>query len=67
PLASTIAKSLYVYIEHRKKFTDNDQKIIDSHVDALSGIFANKITDDGGVVGSELLKTLAVLISKYGD
>lgn len=66
-LASAISKSLYVFLENKKAIKNADEAVIESHLDALKGVFANKIEGDGGELGKELLESLQQVIDKYAS
>lgn len=65
PLASAIARSLFIFIENKQALSSEDIIVMDAHIDSLNGVFTNKITDDGGTIGTEILKSLSILINKY--
>ncbi|NBO19609.1 MAG: response regulator [Proteobacteria bacterium] len=64
--ATEVATQLHQFC---RKHYDKENKyhliILEKHIQTLSVIFAQNITDDGGQVGGELLRDLARLIQKY--
>lgn len=64
--ATEVATQLHQFC---RKHYDRENKyhliILEKHIQTISVIFAQNITDDGGVVGGELMRDLARLIHKY--
>lgn len=67
PLASAVAKSMYVFLEGQEEIHGKQLKVVKAHTDALRGIFHNQFTGDGGELGMELQESLAVVIEKFSD
>jgi DNA-binding response OmpR family regulator len=64
--ASEVAQQLYNFC---RSYYDKDNKyhliILEKHIQTISVIFAQNVMDDGGQVGSDLMRDLAKLIHKY--
>jgi hypothetical protein len=65
PLATEIAKQLYLYIEMHGVIEQDERRVMLEHLNALRAIFRNELKGDGGPIGAELLQALAQLRQKY--
>jgi len=64
-LATLVAKSLEKFCNLHPNPHNDHLVVIRKHIDTLTVIFNQKIMDDGGAIGNELLDSLSKLVEKY--
>ncbi len=64
PLASEIARRLYVFCEEGYRAKADHMLVVRKHTEGLRVVIHNNIEGDGGQVGRELLATLSKLAEK---
>ncbi len=64
PLASEIARKLYVFCEEGYRAKSDHMLVVRKHAEGLSVVINKNIEGDGGVIGKELLKSLDKLAEK---
>ena len=64
PLASEIARKLYVFCEEDYRAKSDHMLVVRKHVEGLAVVMHQNIEGDGGKIGKELLKSLDKLADK---
>lgn len=64
PLASEIARKLYVFCEEGYRAKADHMLVVRKHTEGLRVVIHNNIEGDGGEIGRELLKSLNLLAEK---
>lgn len=67
PLITDFADSLYEFTGNKADITDNHVEIVKSHIDSMRAVIKNRVSGDGGEVGTALKQELANAITKYSD
>jgi len=67
PLASEIARKLYVFCEDDYRARADHMLVIRKHVEGLAVIINQNIQGDGGKIGQDLLKSLEILAEKLKE
>lgn len=65
PLMSNFADGLYDFTGVRTATSDKNVEIIKTHIDAMRVVIKDRISGDGGAIGSQLTLGLAEAIKKY--
>jgi HPt (histidine-containing phosphotransfer) domain-containing protein len=66
-LLTQVADSLYRFVADRKALTERQLAFVEAHIGVIQNIVAHKLRGDGGAVGAELLRSLAVAKAKLED
>lgn len=65
PLISSFSDSLYGFTNISSNITDDHVDLVKAHVDAMRAVISNRISGDGGEIGTELTKGLQQAIAKH--
>lgn len=65
PLITQIADSLSRFIEHRTLCGPHEMDVITVHIDAMRVVIAERLTDEGGVAGAQMLLGLERVLDKF--
>ncbi|PHZ83323.1 hypothetical protein [Paremcibacter congregatus] len=64
-LISDFADGLYAFTDKSTSTSDNHVEVIKAHIDAMRVVIKQRISGDGGEVGSEIKAGLEAAIKKY--
>jgi hypothetical protein len=64
PLIHTLGKTLYDATRRRCREDDSGVKTVKAHVDSMRAVIRDKVSDDGGQLGRELLTSFQLAIEK---
>ena len=64
-LLTRFARSLYDFCGGIETLTEQQAQVVQAHVEAMTLVVLAKVTGDGGAVGRELLRSLAVAQAKF--
>ncbi len=66
PLVTMVADSLARFIEGCSRWGADEMDVITVHVNALRTVIVERLTDDGGVAGEEMMIGLQRALDKFG-
>ena len=64
PMVSVLSKMLHENTHAGCGLGDKDVAVVKAHIDAMRVVFTNKISNDGGEIGKQLLEGLAAVVIK---